>query len=183
MLEHLKTTYGTLTPEALESNCTELSTSWNPNDPLENLWKKIVKIQRVATAGGAPITDVLAITLTLAMFENSLLATTTQAWRVKPVAQWTWASFKPDFTLANTERVRQTTTAAAGYHGANAAAAVTPGPTQCAHCQCRRRSFVLLLDSWIESQRKSLVQHLFAQGGWPCQQRHRVQHAGRQLQH
>jgi uncharacterized phage-associated protein len=129
MLAHLKTTYGTLTPEALESNRTELSTPWNPDDPLENLWKRIVEIQRVATAGAAPITDVSAITLTLAMFEKSgLLSTTTQAWRVKPVAQWTWATFKTDFTLANTERVRQTTAANAGYHGANAAAAVTPGP-------------------------------------------------------
>jgi hypothetical protein len=128
MLEHLKSTYGTLTPEAIETNRNELSTPWNPDDPLENLWKRIGEIQRVAMAGGAPITDVAAITLTLAMFEKSgLLATTTQLWRVKPVLQWTWANFCTDFTLANAERIRQTTAAAAGYHGANAAV-VTPGP-------------------------------------------------------
>jgi hypothetical protein len=93
------------------------------------LWKKIVEIQRIATVGGAPITDVAAITLTLAMFEKSgLLSTTTQQWRVKQVANWTWATFKANFTLANTERIRQTTAGATGYHGANSAAVVTPGP-------------------------------------------------------
>jgi hypothetical protein len=36
------------------------------------------------------------------------------------------ATFKSDFTLANTERIRQTTADAVGYHGVNAANAVTP---------------------------------------------------------
>jgi hypothetical protein len=35
MLEHLKSTYGTLTPEAIETNRNELLTPWNPDDPFE----------------------------------------------------------------------------------------------------------------------------------------------------
>jgi hypothetical protein len=129
MLQHLQNTYGTLTPEALENNRASHSDPWNPDNPIEMLWKKFVKIQCIAAAGGAPITDMAAITLTLAMFEKSgLLSTTTQQWRVKPIAQWTWATFKADFSLANTERVRQITAAGAGYHGANSATLVTPGP-------------------------------------------------------
>jgi hypothetical protein len=128
MLQHLQTNYAVLTPEALEANRTSLSDPWNPDEPLENLWRKIFEVQRIATAGGAPITDVAAITLTLAMFETSgLLSTTTQQWRVRPVVQWTLPTFQSDFTLANTERIRQTTAAGAGFHGANVAAVVTPG--------------------------------------------------------
>jgi hypothetical protein len=114
MLDHLDTTYAVLTPEALETNRTSLSDGWNPDELLENLWRKIIEVQRIATSGGAPITDVAAITLTLAMFKKSgLLGTTTQQWRVCPVAQWTFATFKSDFTLANTERIQQTTAAGA----------------------------------------------------------------------
>jgi hypothetical protein len=137
MLQHLQTNYAVLTPEALEANHSSLSDPWNPDEPLENLWRKIFEVQRtIATAGGAPIMDVAAITLTLAMFETSgLLSTTTQQWRVCPVVQWTLPTFQSDFTLANTERIQQTTAAGAGFHGANAAAAATPGqhpvlPTQ-----------------------------------------------------
>lgn len=127
LLVHLKDTYGTLSPEDLEKNRAALSTPWNPDAPLENLWARITEIQRIATAGNAPIPDVAAITLTLAMFEKSgLLTTTTQQWRVKPINTWTTAMFRVDFNLANTERIRQTTAAAAGYHGANHATPLPP---------------------------------------------------------
>jgi hypothetical protein len=127
IIEHLEANYAVLTPEALEANRTSLSDAWNPDQPIENLWIKIFEIQRIATAGNADISDVAAITLTLAMFEQSgLLAITTQQWRVRPVAQWTMATFKADFALANTERIHQTTAAAAGYHGVNASNAITP---------------------------------------------------------
>ena len=125
MLKHLKTTYGVLTPEALEANRSTLTTPWNPDDPIEDLWKRIEETQRIATTGGAPITDEAVIALTLTMFEKSgLLAHTTQIWRVKPIVYWNWTGFKTDFTMANTERRRQITAGAAGYHGAHAA--ITP---------------------------------------------------------
>lgn len=125
MLKHLKTTYGVLTPEALEANRSTLTTPWNPDDPIEDLWKRIEETQRIATTGGAPITDEAVIALTLTMFEKSgLLSHTTQIWRVKPIVYWNWTGFKTDFTMANTERRRQITAGAAGYHGAHAA--ITP---------------------------------------------------------
>jgi hypothetical protein len=92
------------------------------------LWKQIFELQRIANSSGAPITDVTAITTTLAMFEKAgLLATTTQQWCVHPVEQWTLATFKSNLTLANTERIRQTIAATARYHEANAVAVITPG--------------------------------------------------------
>jgi len=129
MLDHLKTNYGILTPEELELNRSALSHPWNPEAPLELFWANLANIRRVALTGGAPISDVTAITLTLAMFEKSgLLATTTEKFRLRPVAEWTMATFKADFDLGNQERVRKLTAGTAGYHGAHSAT-VTPPPT------------------------------------------------------
>ena len=70
MLTHLRVEYGTLTPEELEKNRAALSEPWNFDNPIEDLWAKIVNIQRVATFGNAPIADITIITLTLAMIEK-----------------------------------------------------------------------------------------------------------------
>ena len=146
MLEHLRTEYGTLTPEELEKNRAALSEPWNFDDPIEDLWAKIVNIQRVALFGAVPIADITIITLTLAMIEKTgLLATTTEKFRLRPITEWTVAAFKADFILGNKERIRRLTAGDAGFHGAHnaiipatpaaptptaiAAAAVTPAPT------------------------------------------------------
>jgi len=127
MLEHLRALYGVLTPEELERNRASLSVPWNPEAPLEELWAKIEDTRRVAIAGGAEINDLTIITLTLAMFEKSgLLSHTTQMFRLRPIAEWTLAIFKPAFQLGNQERIRQLTAGAAGYHGAHAATPIDP---------------------------------------------------------
>ena len=71
MLAHLRTEYGTMTPEELEHNRAALSEPWNLDDPIEDLWAKIANIQRVATLGLVPIPNVTVITLTLAMLEKT----------------------------------------------------------------------------------------------------------------
>ena len=120
MFTHLLATYGVLTPEDLEANRVCLSDPWNPDVPIEVLWSKIDDIKQLALDGNDAISDIAIITLTLAMFEKSgLLPTATQQWRFKPIIEWTLPAFLADFTRANAERVRQTTAAAAGYHGAH----------------------------------------------------------------
>jgi hypothetical protein len=42
MLTHLKTEYGTMTPEELERNRAALSDPWNFYEPIKYLWVKIV---------------------------------------------------------------------------------------------------------------------------------------------
>jgi hypothetical protein len=144
MLMHLRDKYGTLTPEELEKNGAALSEPWNLDDPIEDLWAKIANIQRVATFGNVPITDITIITLTLAMIEKTgLLATTTEKFRLRPLNEWTLPLFKSEFQLGNKERIRRLTAGDAGFHGAHstvgpatpripttaiAAAAVTPLP-------------------------------------------------------
>lgn len=131
MLAHLQTRYGTLTPEAVETNRNALSTPWNPDEPIETLWKRIAEIRRVAAAGNEPITEVTAITLTVAMIEKTgLLSDATKAWRLRPLAEWTLQNFQTDFDRANKERHRQLTASAAGYQGAHlATSTITPVST------------------------------------------------------
>ena len=127
MLEHLRTEYGTMTPEELERNRAALSEPWNLDDPIEDLWSKISNIQRVATLGAVPIPDLTVITLTLAMIEKTgLRASTTDKFRLRPTAEWTLELFKTEFKLGNQERIRRTTASDAGYHGAHNANLVTP---------------------------------------------------------
>ena len=98
------------------------------------LWDKIANIQRIAAFGAVPIANVTIITLTLlAMIEKTgLLATTTEKFRLRPLAEWTFALFKAEFVLGNKERLRRLTAGDAKFHGAHNAistlAVTTPAP-------------------------------------------------------
>jgi hypothetical protein len=130
MIDHLRLEYGTLTPEELEINRAALSETWNFDAPIEDLWAKIANIQRVAAFGDVPIADVTIITLTLAMIEKTgLLATTTEKFRLRPLAEWSFAAFKLDFVRGNKERIRRLTAGDAGYHGAHNAVSTPPSST------------------------------------------------------
>ncbi len=61
MLTHLKTEYGTMTPEELD-NCAALPDPWNLDDPVKDLWANFANIQHVAAPGNVPIPDVTVIT-------------------------------------------------------------------------------------------------------------------------
>jgi hypothetical protein len=129
MITHLRSEYGTLTPEELETNRAALSEPWNLDDPIEDLWSKISNIQRVAAFGNVPIPDITIITLTLAMIEKTgLLASTTEKFRLRPIDEWTVPLFKLEFQLGNKERLRRLTAGDAGFHGAHSALS-TPQPT------------------------------------------------------
>lgn len=130
MLNHLRSEYGTMSPEELERNRSALSAPWNFDDPIEDLWAKISNIQRIATLGQVPIPDITIITLTLTMIEKTgLLATTTEKFWLRPIDEWTVARFKSEFQLGNKERIRRLTAGDAGFHGAHQAAIVPPPPT------------------------------------------------------
>ena len=129
LINHLRDEYGTLTPEELENNRAALSEPWNFDEPIEDLWSKIINIQRVAAFGNVPIADITVITLTLSMIEKTgLLASTTEKFRLRPTAEWTYALLKSEFQLANKERLRRLTAGDAGFHGAHNAVA-TPDHT------------------------------------------------------
>ncbi|KAI2496639.1 hypothetical protein MHU86_17842 [Fragilaria crotonensis] len=119
MLEHLRTEYGTLTPEELERTA--------PLSPSRGISTTPSKIYGLKLS-----------TSNVSLFRR-------QKFRLRPITEWTVAAFKADFILGNKERIRRLTAGDAGFHGAHnaiipatpaaptppaiAAAAVTPAPT------------------------------------------------------
>jgi hypothetical protein len=57
LIVHLATTYGTINATDLVTNRNSLADTWTPNEPFENLWKRIHRIQQITTAGAEAISD------------------------------------------------------------------------------------------------------------------------------
>jgi len=131
MLQHLKDTYGIITPEEIEENREGLAAKWNPDDPIEDIWTRLKEARRFASDAGEPISDSTAVRLLLKVFEDTgVFGRGVESWRERPEAEHTLDNFKSHFIRANRERLRQLTTKQAGYHGANSAiASTTDQPT------------------------------------------------------
>jgi hypothetical protein len=130
LLLHLRTTYGTITPEDLETNRARLAADWNPDSPIEDVWMLIRETQRFAADGNDPLSDTTVLSLLLTAFEKSgVFSIAVDKWRDKDPADWTLANFRLHFTKANIERKRKSklTAQTGGFHSANAAAG-TPAP-------------------------------------------------------
>jgi hypothetical protein len=111
----------------IESNRARLTSAWNPEDPIEELWQSVQEIQRFASAAQETITNAAALCLTLGVFEATrVFITATEKWHHKEQADWTMANFQDHFTRANKERIRKLTAQAAGYHGAHSAVVIPP---------------------------------------------------------
>ena len=131
ILSHLRMHYGSITPDELDDNLVELDRQWQPPAPLEALFQQIKQCRCIAVEGHDPITDKTAVRAALKNVEaTGLFSEACRDWRKKPVAQQTMHAFKQDFSLADKERQRTTTSASAGFHGANAVSSITtPAPS------------------------------------------------------
>jgi hypothetical protein len=128
ILAHLRTTYATLTDDDLETNQNKLSTPWNPDEPIEQLWLRIKHIKAVATAGGEPLTNGTVMRLTLNALEKAgVYDHLIKTWRDKPEDERIWDNFGTHLENGEKERIRVLTASNAGFHGANMA--ITPDPT------------------------------------------------------
>lgn len=122
LLQHLHTTYGLITFDQLETNLLNLDRQWDPSNPIENLWEQVKECRRFAAAGNDPISEITAVRKTLLNIEHTGVFTDAiRDWRKRPDAEWTWANFKSEFTIANRERQRQLTSERGGFHGAHSA--------------------------------------------------------------
>jgi len=126
MLNHLTTTYGTLSCSDLEKNRASIRTLWTPTEPIERLWERLREVRRIATAGADPIADSVAINLTHLLFEATGVFThACETWLTRPAANKTMTEFQTFFNAANKERLRRLTTSQAGFHSANVTATDT----------------------------------------------------------
>jgi hypothetical protein len=132
MLAHLRTTYGNITNEEYEKNRNKLYSPWNPDEPIEELWLRIVEIREFASQGGINevIADATVIRTTLEVLENTgVFALDCVDWRKVATPASTYDAFHEHFTKANKERLRRADTAqTSGFHGAHAATTTTGVP-------------------------------------------------------
>ena len=130
LITHLKDTYGTITSKDLKLNTDTMKRDWDTTDPPEVLWAQLDDGQTFA-AGMDPISDTTKTAIGISIFERTgVFQEPLVRWGRKPIAEQTYANLQEFFEEANRERLATSTTADAGYHGANLANAndQAPGP-------------------------------------------------------
>jgi hypothetical protein len=124
MLDHLFETYDNITAVDLEINIEHMRRSWDPQQPVETLFKHIQDCADYSEAGGAPIGPSQQINVGYAkIFATGHFMSACRRWNEKPAADKTWTRFKSHFAAAHRQykQMKGETAANAGHHSANAA--------------------------------------------------------------
>ncbi len=121
LMNHLISTYGTISETALEANFKELDRDWDAQTGFATLIATQRKIQQVA-ANINPITDrTLLLKALAAVTKTGIFQSDIEIWKRRPQAERTYANFQKAFLLADQIKREEITTTTAGYHTANAA--------------------------------------------------------------
>jgi hypothetical protein len=124
MMDHLFSTYGNITAVDLEINFEHMRRAWDPQQPVESLFKQIQECAYYAEAGGVLIGHPQQINVGYAkIFANGHFMSACRRWNEKPLADKTWAQFKAYFSAAHRQhkQMQGKSAATAGYHSNNAA--------------------------------------------------------------
>jgi hypothetical protein len=128
MLDHIFGTYGNITAVDLEINFEHMRRAWDPQQPVESLFKQIQDCANYSEAGGVLIGHPQQINVGYAkIFATGHFMSTCRRWNEKPLADKTWAQFKAHFYAARRQhdQMQGESTATAGYHSVNAAVGQT----------------------------------------------------------
>jgi hypothetical protein len=107
------------------------TTAWHPPTPIEALFTQLEEGTIFATAGGeTPSAQAVIRTGYNLIHTTGLFETPCREWRNKATNEKTMTTFQSHFRLTDQDRRLTTTTATAGYHGANATVQTpaTPAP-------------------------------------------------------
>jgi hypothetical protein len=124
MLDHLFETYGNITAVDLEINFEHMLRAWDPQQPVETLFKQIQDCAEYSEAGGVPIGPSQQINVGYAkIFATGHFMIACRRWNEKPAAEKTWTHFKSHFAAAHRQhkQMQEESAANSGYHSANAA--------------------------------------------------------------
>jgi hypothetical protein len=124
MLDHLFETYGNITAVDLEINFEHMRRAWDPQHPVETLFKQIQDCADYLKAGGVPIGPSQQINVGYAkIFATGHFMRACRRWSEKPAADKTWTHFKSHFAAAHRQhkQMQGETAANAGYYSASAA--------------------------------------------------------------
>jgi hypothetical protein len=124
MLDHLFETYGNITAVNLEINFEHMRRAWDPQQPVETLFKQIQDCADYSEAGGVLIGHPQQINVGYAkIFTTGHFMSACRRWNEKPPAEKTWTQFKSHFAADHRQhkQIQGESAATAGYHSANAA--------------------------------------------------------------
>jgi len=123
LMNHLISTYGTITLWDLAENLNELDREWDPDTGIMTLFRTQRKVQQFALLGNDPISDMtLLIKAIRAVRNTGLFETEFFTFDRRPLVEQTYTNFKTDFLLADQRRRAKRATTAnnnTGYHNAN----------------------------------------------------------------
>ena len=127
LINHLLTTYGTVTDTDITANRMRLGAAWNFDEPIEQLWTRTKQCLTFAETHHVPIAEREATTILFSVIEAAGLFTLhTEQWEMRPQAEKTMAILQEYFQNANNKRISKATTLTAGYHGAHAVTPIQP---------------------------------------------------------
>jgi hypothetical protein len=124
MIDHIFGTYGNITAVDLEINFEHMRRAWDPQQPVESLFKQIQNCADYSEAGGVLIGHPQQINVGYAkIFATGHFMSACRRWNEKPLAGKTWAQFKAHFSAAHRQhkQMQCESAATAGYHSTNAA--------------------------------------------------------------
>jgi hypothetical protein len=124
MLDHLSETYGNITAVDLEINFEHMCRAWDPQQPVETLFKQIQYCADYSEAGGVLIGHPQQINVGYAkIFATGNFMSACRRWNEKHTIEKTWTQFKSHFAAAHRQhqQMQGESAATAGYHSANAA--------------------------------------------------------------
>jgi hypothetical protein len=128
MMDHLFGTYGIITAVDLDINFEHMRRAWDPQQPVESLFKQIQDCADYYEAGGFLIGHPQQINVGYTkIFATGHLMSACRQWNEKLLAGKTWAQFKAHFSAAHRQhkQMQGVSSATAGYHSVNAAVGKT----------------------------------------------------------
>jgi hypothetical protein len=124
MLDHLFETYGNITAVDLDINFEHMRRAWDPQQPVESLFKQIQDCADYSEAGGVLIGHPQQINVGYAkIFATGHFISACRRWNEKVTVEETWTHFKSHFAAAHRQhkQMQGESAAKAGYHSADAA--------------------------------------------------------------
>jgi hypothetical protein len=128
LLDHLFMSYGNITAVDLENNFEQMRRAWDPQQPVESLFKQIQDCADYSEAGGVISGHPQHINVGYAkIFATGNFMSACSRWNKKPNVEKTWAQFKTHFAAAHRQhkQMKGESAATSGYHAANAAVGQT----------------------------------------------------------
>jgi hypothetical protein len=122
MLDHLFETYGSITAVDLEINLEHMRRAWDPQQPVETVFKQIQDCADYSEAGGVLIGHPQQINVGYEnIFATGHFMSACRRWNEKLTVGKTWTQFKSHFAAAHRQhkQMQGESASTAGYHSEN----------------------------------------------------------------